>query len=179
MKYLVLATEHDESYSNAPMVCGTFDTMDHAKEFIRKAVKKSLVEFPDEVEESFGVVRSFDENGYPTYGCVWSIVKVDDTKKKDVNKFGVPHESYGMWLENGNEIRVDIGNEDDWGNIQECVPGDCKDWENSIGWGNDADGHIKIVNAYSYDTANSWNGTDAVRSWFDTRVAVWAKNYSA
>ena len=40
---------------------------------------------------------------------------------------------------------VDLANEMHWGNIQQCDPDDCEDWENSIGWGNDEDGHLKIV----------------------------------
>lgn len=178
MKYVVLCTEHDETYSQKPMVCGKFDTITQANSFISDAVCKSLMEFPKEQEEGFGVVREYDEDGFPTYGCVWSVVKVDECGKNE-NKFGVPHEKYSLWLDNGNEILVDIGSEDDWGNIQECAPGDCEDWENSIGWGNDDEGHLKVVNVYSRETKNSWNGTDAVRSWFDTKVKVWAKNYSA
>ena len=179
MKYVVLCAEHDETFANAPMVCGKFDSRDRAEAFIKDAVKKSLTEFPNEQEDGFGVVREFDEDGFPTYGCVWSIVRISDGEKRETNKFGVPYEKFTLWLDNGNEILVDIGSEDDWGNIQECAPGDCEDWENSIGWGNDEDGHLKIVNVYSSETKNSWNGTDAVRSWFDTKVKVWAKNYSA
>lgn len=49
-----------------------------------------------------------------------------------------------LHLSDGTVKRVDLGNSEDWGNIQQCTPDDCKDWENSIGWGNDVDGHIKI-----------------------------------
>lgn len=40
---------------------------------------------------------------------------------------------------------IDLGDECDWGNIQPCIPGDCKDWENAIGYGDDCHGHKKIV----------------------------------
>ena len=49
-----------------------------------------------------------------------------------------------LYLENGDVKHIDLGSSEDWGNIQQCTPDDCKDWENSIGWGNDEDGHIKI-----------------------------------
>ena len=181
MKYVVLCTEHDESYSNAPMVCGKFDSLDRAKAYINGAVRKTLTEFPDETEDGFGVVRSFDEDGFPTYGCVWSIVEVEDSKKekKDVNKYGVPYERVSLLLEDGTQVLADLGDKDDWCDIQECMPGDCEDWENSIGWGNDVKGHRKIIDVYSVDKECSWTGTDAIRSWFETKVAVWAKNYSA
>lgn len=179
MKYVVLCTEHDETYSQKPMVCGKFDTITQANSFISDAVCKSLMEFPKEQEEGFGVVREYDEDGFPTYGCVWSVVRIAEEMNMGTNKFGVPYEKYSLWFDNGTGIGVDIGNEDDWGNIQECAPGDCKDWENSIGFGNDADGHLKIVSVDSKQSNDSWIGTDAVRSWFDTKVKVWAKNYSA
>lgn len=50
-----------------------------------------------------------------------------------------------LHLANGTVKHVDLGDEEDWGNIQQCDSDDCEDWENSIGWGNDEDGHIKIV----------------------------------
>ena len=40
---------------------------------------------------------------------------------------------------------IDLGDESDWGNIQPCITDDCEDWEASIGYGDDADGHKKIV----------------------------------
>lgn len=40
---------------------------------------------------------------------------------------------------------IDLGDESDWGNIQQCTPDDCDDWEDSIGYGNDVDGHKKII----------------------------------
>lgn len=47
---------------------------------------------------------------------------------------------------------IDLGDESDWGNIQQMNPGDTfiegrdpEDWFERIGWGNDEDGHIEIV----------------------------------
>lgn len=58
-------------------------------------------------------------------------------------------------LADGRRRTIDIGTEEDWGNIQECVPGDvgCTDdnWKDSIGWGNDADGHVKIIKVTMLD----------------------------
>ena len=50
-----------------------------------------------------------------------------------------------LYLKDGTSKMVDLGDEEDWGNIQQCGPDDCDDWKNAIGWGNDEDGHIKIV----------------------------------
>ncbi len=49
-----------------------------------------------------------------------------------------------LHLADGSEVMVDLGDDEDWGDIQDCVPGDCEDWEGALGWGNDEDGHIKI-----------------------------------
>lgn len=49
-----------------------------------------------------------------------------------------------LHLANGKEVRIFTGDESDCGNVQACTPGDCKDWATALGWGNDADGHVKI-----------------------------------
>lgn len=49
-----------------------------------------------------------------------------------------------LHLANGKEVRIFTGDESDWGNVQACTPEDCKDWSTALGWGNDADGHVKI-----------------------------------
>ena len=61
------------------------------------------------------------------------------------NKFGVPYHKYRIKLIDGSTREIDVGYEEDWGNIQQCTPDDCDDWEKSVGYGNDEDGHIKIV----------------------------------
>lgn len=50
-----------------------------------------------------------------------------------------------LHLANGKTVEIFTGDEEDWGNVQDCTPGDCKDWETALGWGNDADGHVKIL----------------------------------
>mgnify|MGYP003290469635 CR=1 FL=1 len=61
------------------------------------------------------------------------------------NKYGVPYHEYEIILNNGESKVIDVGCEEDWGDIQGCVPDDCDDWQDSLGWGNDCDGHIKIL----------------------------------
>lgn len=51
-----------------------------------------------------------------------------------------------LYLKNGRTRAVDLGDEEDWGNIQQCNPDDdCVNWKTAIGWGNDEDGHIEII----------------------------------
>ena len=68
----------------------------------------------------------------------------------EVNKFGVPHNQYRLFLKDGDEFTIDIGDEGDWGNIQQMLPTDfVKEYpsycDDIPGWGNDSDGHIEIV----------------------------------
>ena len=84
------------------------------------------------------------------------------------NKYGVPYHRYEIQLLNGDDFVVDIGVEDYWGNIQECVPGDeCVDgvWEDKVGWGNDADGHIEIMKVWDCETG------------MEIEPIMWAKNF--
>ena len=84
----------------------------------------------------------------------------------EVNKFGVPYSQYRLFLKDGDEFTVEIGDEGDWGNIQQMLPSDfVKDYPeyfNEIpGWGNDSDGHIEIVAVKDMNT----NQFISVREW--------------
>ncbi len=93
----------------------------------------------------------------------------------ETNKFGVPFHAYTITLSNGEEILVDVGEEDDWGDIQECTPGDdCRDWRTAVGWGNDADGHVEIVKVVDEETGRELD----VREWAEKCVWAYADNYS-
>lgn len=70
----------------------------------------------------------------------------------DFDENGVLGHEYTITLADGDTKTVNVGCEDDWGNIQQCVPDDCDDWETSVGWGNDEDGHIKIVDVVDEET---------------------------
>jgi hypothetical protein len=63
------------------------------------------------------------------------------------HKFRLAKEPYEctLYLADGTSVDVDLACEEDWGDIQGCLPDDCEDWQNSLGWGNDCDGHIKIL----------------------------------
>ena len=93
--------------------------------------------------------------------------------RENLNKYGVPYHRYLLRLANGETIEADIGYEEDWGNIQPCVPDDCEDWETSVGWGNDLDGHVKIMMVVDMEMHNYLN----VKRWVEY---VWGfvKNYS-
>lgn len=91
------------------------------------------------------------------------------------NKYDVPYHCYEITLVNGETKHIDIGCEEDWGNIQEM-------WKDNgygnldacVGWGNDVDGHIEIVKVVDMETGKSINVMDWVEE-------VWnfATNYSS
>lgn len=87
----------------------------------------------------------------------------------------VPSHGYELTLADGREIVIDIACEEDWGNVQPCLPDDCEDWENSVGWGNDEDGHEKIVDVYDCETETHLDPS----AWAEERVWCYAKYYSA
>lgn len=60
----------------------------------------------------------------------------------EVNKYGVPHKVYELLLEDGTSLCVDIGCEEDWGDIQQAFDAEGNEF---VGWGNDVDGHTRIT----------------------------------
>lgn len=68
---------------------------------------------------------------------------------------------------------MDIGYEDDWGNVQCCLPGDCEDWKTAVGWGNDVDGHTKIVSVREVANGRVW----PPRIWAVRCVWCWVQRY--
>lgn len=53
------------------------------------------------------------------------------------NKFGVPYRRFVLRLADGRAVAMDSGCEEDWGNVQQCLPGDWPDWKTAVGWGNE------------------------------------------
>lgn len=93
----------------------------------------------------------------------------------EVNKYGVPYHSYNITLINGTEINIDVGYEEDWGNIQQCTPDDCPQWENAVGYGNDLDGHTEIIKVIDNETdieIDPWK-------WANECVWKYVDNYSS
>ena len=91
------------------------------------------------------------------------------------NKFGVPYHRYILLLANGEYVSMDVGYEEDWGNVQECSPDDCDDWETAVGWGNDLDGHVKIIRVYDEEEGFYIRTLE----WAKTRVWCYADNYAS
>ena len=82
------------------------------------------------------------------------------------NKYGVPYHEYEIVLNNGESKVIDVGCEEDWGNIQQIFKDDgyskmCE----CVGWGNDSDGHIEIINVIDMESEKHINPIE------------WAKNY--
>ena len=92
-----------------------------------------------------------------------------------INKFGVPHHCYRLSLENGDEVHMDVGYEEDWGNVQQCTPDDCDDCFNAVGWRNDEDGHVKIIGVVDDETEESLS----VLEWAKYCVWSYVGNYSS
>lgn len=78
-----------------------------------------------------------------------------------------------LHLANGTEVKIFTGDEEDWGNIQSCTPEDCTDWATALGWGNDADGHVKIRKV------TTLNGTEIPLTVFKQDIADLAPMYSS
>lgn len=76
-RFVVVSCEHTDSYSSPVQLCGQFETREDAEEYVRKAVSDSLVEFPDEKAVEECLVQTLDEEGRPTYGCVWTILDLE------------------------------------------------------------------------------------------------------
>lgn len=96
----------------------------------------------------------------------------------DFNTRDVPYHVYELKMADGTSKIVDVGDEDDWGNLQDCTPGDCTDWMFAIGYGNDNDGHVRIVRVLDTEDNSVWSGNSAVRSWYQSCVACFTENYS-
>ena len=89
------------------------------------------------------------------------------------NKFGVPYRRCVLRLADGRVVTMDVGCEEDWGNVQPCLPDDCPDWETAVGWGNDADGHVQIVSVVDPETGRVWSP----RRWAARCVWRWTTRY--
>ena len=90
------------------------------------------------------------------------------------NKFGVPYHGYTLTLADGRRKEMDVAWEEYWGEVQPCLPQDCDDWEKTIGWGNDADGHVKIVAVTDQETGAALDP----RQWAEELVWCWVECYS-
>ena len=82
------------------------------------------------------------------------------------NKYGVPYHEYEIVLNNGESKVIDVGCEEDWGDIQQMFKDDgyskmCE----CVGWGNDSDGHIEIINVIDMESGKH------------IKPIEWAKNY--
>lgn len=89
----------------------------------------------------------------------------------NLNKYGVPHHTYTITLDDGTSVHIDIGVEEDWGNIQEAFGEE--DGNIFIGYGNDNDGHRRIVKIVDDETEESLD----VDIWAEY-VWSFSKNYS-
>lgn len=69
------------------------------------------------------------------------------------NKYGVPYHGYTLELADGREIVMDVGCEEDWGNVQQMFKDDgCGTLISTVGWGNDSDGHSEIVDVFDCES---------------------------
>lgn len=93
----------------------------------------------------------------------------------ETNKFGVPYHAYQLVLADGDVLEVDVGIQEEWGSIQPCSPDDCEDWMESVGFGNDMDGHRKIVEVIDDESGES---LDPMK-WAKELVWPYAEDYSS
>ena len=101
----------------------------------------------------------------------------------ETNKYGVPYHSYRILLADGEEDEIDVGIEEEWGNVQECGPDDKVKgrWDKAVGWGNDEDGHVEIVRVEDGEDGTVWElgGKRTPLQWALERVWCHAAKYSS
>lgn len=93
------------------------------------------------------------------------------------NKFGVNYHKYEITLINGATKIVDVGYEEDWGDIQQM-------WKDTgfgnmvecVGWGNDNDGHLEIVKVIDIE---DFDKDISPIEWAHNHVWKYADNYSS
>ena len=92
------------------------------------------------------------------------------------NKFGVEYHQYEIVLANGDVRTIDVGCEEDWGDIQQMFKDtDFGKMVECVGWGNDSDGHIEIISVIDIENNNrSMNPLE----WAENHVWIYADNYS-
>lgn len=99
--------------------------------------------------------------------------KTNDIVKR--NKFGVPYHEYELSLNDGTFKTVDVGCEEDWGNIQQMFRDDgFGKYVECVGWGNDSDGHIEIISVYDFEADKVISPIE----WAHNCVWNYADNYS-
>lgn len=111
------------------------------------------------------------DRAYPAPARITADADNDDQTHVAFNKYGVQHHSYRIELEDGEEICVDVGYEEDWGDIQQIFDDSGVE---CVGWGNDADGHIRVVGV-----VDTWTGERLPPlDWAKSKVWSLADNYS-
>lgn len=86
---------------------------------------------------------------------------------------------YIIYLDTGTSKTIYLDDESDWGDIQPCLPDDCENWEDSIGWGNDVDGHMKIEKVVDASNPRKiWEGDLAVMDWYENIVSPLIELYT-
>jgi len=73
-RFIVVSCEHTDSYDSPVLLSGQFESREEAEAYVKKAVADSLAEFPDEKAVEEDLVQMIDEDGYPKYGCVWTVI---------------------------------------------------------------------------------------------------------
>lgn len=133
-----------------------------------------FVAFEDEVELADGPMNESD----------------DDLEGEETNKYGVPYHAYKLYLADGTEDVIDVGYEEEWGDIQECFEGEegdedadiCgSDEEDKVGLGNDVDGHVEIMKVEDDESDMVWEvGTkNTPYKWATEKVWCYVDNYSS
>lgn len=91
------------------------------------------------------------------------------------NKYGVPYHEYEIVLNNGESKVIDIGCEEDWGDIQQMFKDDgYSKMIECVGWGNESDGHIEIISVIDISS----NKHISPIEWANKYVWCYAENYS-
>jgi len=107
-----------------------------------------------------------------------------------MNKYGVPYHEYVLHLADGNVTTVDVGIEEDWGDIQDCFDDMERDEgadicgsqeKDKVGLGNDVDGHVEIMKVEDTESDMVWEvGTASTPyEWAKERVWCYVDNYSS
>lgn len=181
MHYMTVRTQLNENgLLSEPSFDGVFPTYDEAALRVDGNVSRCLKRSPMLVRHKWNEVRG------KYCKILWTIVEVNDDlgfargyTVDDCNRRKVPAHVYKLTLEDGDEVMVDVAEEDDWENIRRVCDLVGKNCVDTVGFGNDDSGirRIESVIDFGDNGKTEWNGDGEVRKWYHERVAVYADNY--
>ncbi len=185
MRYLTVRTEiRDDGCLTPPTFDGVFTDYDMAVRRINQNVEKALRKF-DMMKRKKRCWNTVVMVGDGPGLIRWDIIHLNDDlgfeetyTAEDTNGRGVPSHVYHVATDDGKERRLDVSDEDDWGNIKRYVAQVGKDTiASAIGFVDRYEKTHRIVRVADTTGDGVWDGDDEVLDWYHERVKVYGDNY--